>query len=148
MLASLTYFREPHAHRDYYRPDRDGDTIVSRTYDAHAPCRVCHTLISHTHGTSGRGVATDRGPVTNARIVAYALCSKNVVHVNEAKLPHGGSMHQGHFSSYELSLKPPFFYSYSSHNWSIIIIHRNRPLLFYINFFNRWITKKFKFWKF
>lgn len=111
MLASLTYFREPHAHRDYYRLDHDDDTIVSRTYDAHAPCRVCHTLISHTHGTSGRGVATDRGPVTNARIVAYALCSKNVVHVNEAKLPHGGCMHQGHFSSYvaPFPLKPPSF---------------------------------------
>lgn len=33
-----------------------------------------------------RGVATDHSPVTTRRVVAYALCSKNVVRVNEAKL--------------------------------------------------------------
>lgn len=57
----------------------------SRAYDALLPCRLSYPKLYARH-TSGRGVATDRGPVTNARIVAYALCSKNVVRVNEAKL--------------------------------------------------------------
>jgi len=41
---------------------------------------------TYARGTSGRGVAAERSPVTTPYRVAYALCSKNVVRVNEAKL--------------------------------------------------------------
>lgn len=60
----------------------------------HKP-RSCTCGVSFITGTRvirrlihirSRGVTTDRSPVTTHHVVAYALCSKNVVRVNEAKL--------------------------------------------------------------
>jgi len=63
-----------------------------------------HVVPLYARHIRSRGVATNCSPVTTHR-VAYALCSKSVVHVNEAKL-HGGFVHQGHFISYMVHLLP------------------------------------------
>lgn len=81
-----------------------------RAYSAEAFITQFHYARS-THGLyarhiQSRGVATDRSPVTTRRVVAYALCSKNVVRVNEAKPLYGGFVHQGHSVSY-VALLPP-----------------------------------------
>jgi len=95
-----------------------------------------------------RGVATDRSPVTTNCVVAYVLCSKNVVRVNEAKLRTEVSCTKDILSPTWFSTDPHrlllhLFYLRSrfSHSRSLQIFRRKWPSHFHVPMHARRISK-------
>lgn len=90
MRSSVRYVRFTISGKFMHLAAITGVSITNRdrAYGALAEChrtRVIPQLIRAAHPVAGSRT-TDRNPVTTHRVVAYALCSKNVVRVNEVKL--------------------------------------------------------------